>query len=295
MTTALEHRVDAALDLSPLAFKDMVKAAHEKAETLKDIVEKAHLYVMINGKQYLDVQAWQTIGRAYGYTARTSGVVGIEETAINPAGVMARCDVYDANGTIVGGAEGWCMRDEETWAKRPFYALAGMAQTRATSRAFRQLLSWVVVLAGYAPTPAEEMTGDEPPLSSTASEYGICQKPEHNNSPFFKTGKMRSPAHRTQDGGWCNKPADKPMPPTPIRAESTQAPEQPKDTVDHWAALEPEARVALREMGYTTGQATTVLGAPLDAWLAADKLRTPAEAMRLLREAKTKQATKAGG
>ena len=32
-----------------------------------------------------------------------------------------------------------------------------MAQTRACAKALRNVLAWVVVLAGYAPTPAEEM------------------------------------------------------------------------------------------------------------------------------------------
>ena len=39
----------------------------------------------------------------------------------------------------------------------PFYQLASMAQTRANSKVLRNVLSWVVVLAGYKPTPAEEM------------------------------------------------------------------------------------------------------------------------------------------
>jgi hypothetical protein len=39
----------------------------------------------------------------------------------------------------------------------PLYQLASMAQTRANSKVLRNVLSWVVVLAGYKPTPAEEM------------------------------------------------------------------------------------------------------------------------------------------
>jgi hypothetical protein len=36
-----------------------------------------------------------------------------------------------------------------------------MAQTRACAKALRNVFAWVVVLAGYAPTPAEDMTGTE--------------------------------------------------------------------------------------------------------------------------------------
>jgi hypothetical protein len=41
----------------------------------------------------------------------------------------------------------------------PFFQLRSMAQTRASAKAFRNVLAWVVVLAGYKPTPAEEMSG----------------------------------------------------------------------------------------------------------------------------------------
>ena len=34
-----------------------------------------------------------------------------------------------------------------------------MAQTRAGAKALRNALAWVVVLAGYRPTPAEELPG----------------------------------------------------------------------------------------------------------------------------------------
>ena len=37
------------------------------------------------------------------------------------------------------------------------FQIASMAQTRAVSKAFRLALSWVMTLAGYEPTPAEEM------------------------------------------------------------------------------------------------------------------------------------------
>lgn len=41
----------------------------------------------------------------------------------------------------------------------PLYQLESMSQTRAQAKALRSRFSWVVVLAGYSPTPAEEMEG----------------------------------------------------------------------------------------------------------------------------------------
>jgi len=39
----------------------------------------------------------------------------------------------------------------------PLFQLRSMAQTRACAKAFRNVLAWVVVMAGYKPTPAEEL------------------------------------------------------------------------------------------------------------------------------------------
>jgi hypothetical protein len=41
----------------------------------------------------------------------------------------------------------------------PLFQLSSMAQTRANAKALRNILSWVVVLAGYRSTPAEELDG----------------------------------------------------------------------------------------------------------------------------------------
>ena len=63
------------------------------------------------------------------------------------------------DGTVVGEAEAMCTRTEARWAEADDYALRSMAQTRATSRAIAAAARWIVTLAGYAGTPAEEMDG----------------------------------------------------------------------------------------------------------------------------------------
>ena len=53
----------------------------------------------------------------------------------------------------------------------PLFQLESMSQTRAMAKALRSCYAWVVVLAGYAPTPVEEMDGvmeaEEVPLEAT--------------------------------------------------------------------------------------------------------------------------------
>ena len=58
---------------------------------------------------------------------------------------------------MIGAAEAECLYAEANWKGRDDYALRSMAQTRATSKALRQPLGFVISLAGFDPTPAEEM------------------------------------------------------------------------------------------------------------------------------------------
>ena len=62
----------------------------------------------------------------------------------------------------------------------PSFQLRSMAQTRACAKAFRNVLAWVVVLAGYKPTPAEEMQGiiEAEPIEPTEPEDKPESQPE---------------------------------------------------------------------------------------------------------------------
>lgn len=65
--------------------------------------------------------------------------------------------LVNASGVVVGAAEAECTWEEEGWATRPSNALRSMAQTRAIGKAYRGVFAFVMALAGYVPTPAEEM------------------------------------------------------------------------------------------------------------------------------------------
>jgi hypothetical protein len=74
--------------------------------------------------------------------------------------IRAVCDLIRlSDGETVASSEGFVGTDEPMWQNRPRYARRGMAQTRATSRACRSALAWIVPLldADLSTTPAEEM------------------------------------------------------------------------------------------------------------------------------------------
>lgn len=60
--------------------------------------------------------------------------------------------------------------------KVPLFQLRSMAQTRACAKAYRNVLAWVVVLAGYRPTPAEEMIDKGQPDKSAAAPQETPEK-----------------------------------------------------------------------------------------------------------------------
>ena len=155
--------------------------AHRAAKALRDFVSKKAKPVIMGGKQYLEFEDWQTVGRFYGVTAKIVGTEYIEMGAAK--GFLAHASVVDANGVERSSAEAMCLNDEEKWSTRavyewktvngrrervkvgeaqvPMFQLRSMAQTRACAKALRNCLAWVVVLADYAPNVAEEMTGNE--------------------------------------------------------------------------------------------------------------------------------------
>lgn len=151
----------------------ILQEARRAAQALGDVIGKKSKPVMFNGEQYLEFEDWQTVGQFYGYTVRTHDAEPVEIEGVK--GAKAKADLLDRHGCIVGGAESYCMRDEKNWSTRPtyewikgiktktgdipvpFFQLASMAQTRSGAKALRNRLSWVVVLAGYKPTPAEEI------------------------------------------------------------------------------------------------------------------------------------------
>ena len=67
--------------------------------------------------------------------------------------------VWEDNPKKAGGKRPKKIRQQVGTEKVPMFQLASMAQTRASAKVLRNILAWVVVLAGYQPTPAEEMTG----------------------------------------------------------------------------------------------------------------------------------------
>jgi hypothetical protein len=141
----------------------VLSEATRAAKALSKVIEGKQKKIVFNGKTYLQFEDWQTLGRFYGVTAcaRATRYVEYGEGEEKVRGFEATADaLLVGTNQVISSAEAMCLDDEPNWGRKPLFQLKSMAQTRACAKALRNVLAWVVVLAGYAPTPAEEMDGN---------------------------------------------------------------------------------------------------------------------------------------
>ena len=133
---------------------EVVERATRVADARKDVISQRGLYAMIQGKPHVRVEGWQLVGAMLGVTAVCVETVEVE------GGWKATVEARTADGRVIGSASALCTKNEKRgpWKTADDYARLSMAQTRATSKALKGPLGFVISLAGYQTTPAEEMT-----------------------------------------------------------------------------------------------------------------------------------------
>jgi hypothetical protein len=147
---------------------EIVQRASGMASTLADVVRKQKLAVKIGGREHVRVEGWTLLGTMLGVFPVCEWTRKLDD------GWEARVEARTMSGAVVGAAEAECLRSEKTWKSRDDYALRSMAQTRATSKALRQPLGFVMTLAGFDATPLEEM----PPAGSDVPEPLRAEGPQ---------------------------------------------------------------------------------------------------------------------
>jgi hypothetical protein len=140
--------------------KLVLERAEKVAKALKKFLDRkdAKDQVSFNGRRYPKAEDWQLVGAFFGHTARIRSTTELRDEDGNVSGYVAAAEVVNPSGQIVSAAEAACMRDEPNWSRKPDFQLRSMAQTRSCAKSLRNVFAFVMVLAGLAPTPAEEMT-----------------------------------------------------------------------------------------------------------------------------------------
>lgn len=169
-----------------------------------------------NPREYVFIEGWLAISRVNHEQPHATVKDVVRDPETGEERIHARAWLTDLQGTIVSRADGYCSTGEPRWRDKPFFARASMAQTRALAKAMRLRHAWVMVLAGYSPTPAEEMSEDllDPrpaparPPEADAGEPGVAhvaikavsEKPgrKADGTPYVRYGI------RGSDGAWYN-------------------------------------------------------------------------------------------
>lgn len=125
------------------------------ATNLKEMIVKNKLFTNIKGKNYVNVEGWQIAGAFTGTFPIVEKVENLSEGTYYK--YRAEVTLRDQDNNIVGSGMAICTNREA--GKKAFdeYAVASMAQTRAVGKAFRMKIGWLLKVAGYETTPAEEM------------------------------------------------------------------------------------------------------------------------------------------
>lgn len=140
----------------------LVAGATQAANALKRVIVDQKLTTRIGPKDYVRCEGWTTLATMMGLMPRE-----VDNQRLEDGSYIATVElVRMSDGQVMSRATSECGMDEPAWANRPNYARRSMAATRATGKACRLALSWVMALAGYEATPAEEMMDITPPRTA---------------------------------------------------------------------------------------------------------------------------------
>ena len=206
----------------------VLEEARVAAKALTTVIESKKKKVVFNGETYLENEDWLTVARFYGVTSRIRSTNFIEYGDVRGFEATAEAFLLGPNGgEVISSSEAMCLNDEPNWAKKPLFQLRSMAQTRASSRVLRQVFGWVVVLAGYKATPAEEMDGQ-----ASAQPRGRQSKPQQSVGDTMCSECRQVNGHHHLCKYFKGSPnvAAAPVQPTPTPAipEPSQATVEPK-------------------------------------------------------------------
>ncbi|CAL7960091.1 hypothetical protein GAMM_130021 [Gammaproteobacteria bacterium] len=138
----------------------VVEKATKIADVLTKLVSNRKLYTVINGNKYVHVTGWNVMLTMLGVGSKP--VIN----DVTKEGGHVFCKTYVElfsvkSGKVIGGGWGYCSSKESKRVSNTEHCIQSMAQTRALGKAARMSFSWVIKLAGYEATPAEEMIEED--------------------------------------------------------------------------------------------------------------------------------------
>lgn len=211
VTVVEPTRVLARTHFLDLSLSDRVAATAAIATTLKDIIKQQKLAIKLGNGEHVLVEAWLALGKFAGIMPREKESFCHENGTWESHVELVRVD----NGAIVGHGSSICGLDEPNWKSKPNVARRSMSITRATGKAFRNGLADIMVMAGYKPTPAEEMPDYVPPQKpqpNSNKHEGNAQQSKKTESPPEASGGGYDPNNEKMQKWMMQKLADYKVP-----------------------------------------------------------------------------------
>lgn len=126
---------------------------------MKKIITENGYYTVIGKTNYVNVEGWTIAGAFAGLNCIIEEVKDLSND--KEIKWSAKAVIYNRKGQAVGIGYAVCSNKEAKKKSFDEYAVLSMAQTRAIGKAYRNKIGWIMKLAGYATTPAEEMVNAE--------------------------------------------------------------------------------------------------------------------------------------
>jgi hypothetical protein len=160
--------------------EEILIEAQQAATALQKRIAGKKKPVIFNGEQYIENDDWQMLAHFFNYAPKIESTEFVQYGEIRGFKAVAVL-LNERTSAVVGRGEALCLDEEDNWGTRtkyewqndprgggrkkvavgevntPLFQLASMAQTRACNKAMSNKLKWVVSLAGYSTTPAEDM------------------------------------------------------------------------------------------------------------------------------------------
>lgn len=230
MSTAIQQYEGAGVSLWRKP-EQVLAEAQEAAKALISVISQKKNPVMFGGEQYIEREDWGTVAKFFGCTAKIVATDTVEFDGAKGFKAVAVC--LDRNQNEISRAESMCLSNEENWGEvpvyrwedeldangkkiwvegkngkkgyykgkkiqdgtrpKPLFQLFSMAQTRAEAKVLKSVFGYVVVLAGYRPSVAEEMTGSEERYEDRSED-----RKAPVTQPSRASDKKPEPAQQTQ-------------------------------------------------------------------------------------------------
>lgn len=155
MTEELQH-ANGVVKATEVVNLTSPQAVVKFSNDLKQIIVDNKLYTPVKGKNFVNVEGWQIAGAFVGITPIVTSVENLSEGDNYKYRAEVKLVQYGSD-TPIGYGVAICTNKEANKRNFDEYAVCSMAQTRAISKAYRLAIGYLMKLAGYEATPAEEM------------------------------------------------------------------------------------------------------------------------------------------